>query len=101
MMKFLVIAVVAALSILPNGASAQVYYTINGQVAPPDIAYSMAAKGLPPGNYWLAQNGNWGVVGSAYPLGNIYANSGGAAPGYSPGPRTRCRTWGTGEMRCD
>jgi hypothetical protein len=101
MMKYVAIVAAAILTTAPNPANAQVYYTINGQAAPANIAYSMAAMGMPPGNYWLAQNGNRGVVGSAYPLGNIYANSGGASPGYSAGPQTRCRTWGTGEMRCD
>lgn len=54
-------------------ASAQAYYTINGQVPPPNIQMYMAANQLPPGHYWLDGNGYWGVMGNPAPLGNIYA----------------------------
>jgi hypothetical protein len=54
-------------------ATAEVYYTINGQPAPYNVAMYMAANNLPPGNYWLNQQGWWGIVGNPQPLGNIYA----------------------------
>jgi hypothetical protein len=52
-------------------AAAQAYYTINGQLAPYDIAMNMAANGLPPGHYWLNAQGFWGVVGYPQPLGRV------------------------------
>ena len=71
------------------GAEAQTSYTINGRPTDPATARRLAAIGLPPGHYWLAANGNWGVVGSNRPIGNIH----GGAPGgrrrgwtYYPGP---------------
>ena len=101
MLKLPAVAVVAFLAIAPYAARAQVYYTINGQPAPPNVTYFLASHGLPFGNYWLNQNGDWGVVGSMIPLGNIYANGGNAYNGNGGGQGTRCRTWGTGQMRCD
>jgi hypothetical protein len=101
MAKLAAVAVAAFLAIAPNAARAQVFYTVNGQPAPPNLSQFMAANGLPFGNYWLHQNGDWGVVGSMYPLGNINANPGYPNPRNSGGQGTRCRTWGTGQMRCD
>lgn len=62
-----------ALGLASAPAAAQVYYTING--VPVDYATqdTMAAMGLPPGHYWLMENGNWGVMGNPQPMGNIYA----------------------------
>jgi hypothetical protein len=65
----------AALGLGAAPAPAQVYYTINGRPAPPDVQRYMAANRLPPGHYWLNPQGYWGVVGNPRPLGNIYAGS--------------------------
>ena len=56
-------------------ASAQVAYTINGVPTTPDVTAYLQSQGLPYGHYWLMQNGNWGMVGSARVLGNIYAGT--------------------------
>jgi len=102
MLRLAAVAVAGILVIGSTAVTAQAPpYTINGQPAPPDLAYRLAAQGLPFGNYWLTQNGYWGVVGNSHPLGNIYANPGNGNAGNGVGPRTRCRTWGTGGMRCD
>lgn len=104
MLRPATVAFVAMLAFAPAALRAQIYYTINGQPASPGLSYMLAARGLPFGNYWLRQNGDWGVIGSFYPIGNIHANAGNAGnarPGYYDVPRTRCRTWGTGQMRCD
>ncbi len=55
-------------------ASAQ-YYTVNGQVPPLAVAQYMASNRLPSGNYWLNNQGDWGVVGSVWPNGNIYTGA--------------------------
>jgi hypothetical protein len=63
---------IAAIPIGVQPTQAQVYYTINGQPAAPGITWMMAQRGLAPGAYWYdARTGNWGRVGSAYPMGNI------------------------------
>lgn len=86
-------ALAAAFAAAAGPATAQVYYTINGSPAPPNIAYMMRANGLPPGAYWLNQaTGYWGVVGMAAPLGNIYA--GGVAGGASSGSWSECSSNG-------
>lgn len=59
--------------ILP--ATAQTYYMINGQPAPPDVQMLMARSELPPGQYWLNGQGYWGRVGNPEPIGNIYSGS--------------------------
>jgi hypothetical protein len=51
------------------------YYTINGQTAPYEWQIYMASVGLPPGDYWLTQDGYWGVMGNSQPMGNIYAGN--------------------------
>lgn len=71
----------SAASVTP--AAAQVYYTINGQVPPPNIQMYMAMNQLPPGHYWLDQNGYWGVMGNTTPLGNIYAGQQQQQQGYT------------------
>jgi hypothetical protein len=64
-----------AIGAIPIGvqpAQAQVYYTINGQPAAPAIALMMAQRRLVPrANWYDARTGNWGRMGSAYPIGNI------------------------------
>jgi hypothetical protein len=68
------IAVMAALGFLATGpvANAQAWYYVNGQPVSPGVAQQLAARGLPFGYYWLQNNGNWGVVGNADVVGNIY-----------------------------
>jgi hypothetical protein len=44
-------------------AAAQ-YYTLNGQMPPSSVAQYMAAHGLPSGDYWLTNQGYWGVMGA-------------------------------------
>lgn len=76
MMKSCIAGAIAAglaFSVVP--ATAQDYYTINGQPAPYDVQIYMARNGLPPGNYWLDGQGYWGVMGNPQPVGNIYAGS--------------------------
>ena len=53
-------------------AAAAQYYTINGQVPPPQVQAQLAQMGLPSGHYWLTADGYWGVMGNTTPLGNIY-----------------------------
>lgn len=72
------------LAVAAAPATAQVYYTLNGQVPPPNIQMAMASNGLPPGHYWLDGAGNWGVVGNPMPLGNINAGAQ-AQQGYGGG----------------
>ena len=67
------IAAGLALAALP--ATAQNYYTINGQIPSYDVQLYMAQNGLPAGDYWLDGQGYWGVMGDARPLGNIYSGS--------------------------
>lgn len=52
-------------------AEAQHPYTINGQATDLATTRYLASIGLPPGHYWLAANGDWGVVGSNRPIGNV------------------------------
>ena len=35
----------------------------------------MASNGLQPGNYWLTEDGYWGVMGNSQPVGNIYSGT--------------------------
>lgn len=56
-------------------AVAQGGYTINGVGVDRQTHTYLASVGLPPGHYWLLPNGNWGVMGSVQPLGNIYAGT--------------------------
>ncbi len=58
---------------LMGPAAAQASYTINGQAVDYQTQAMMAQAGLMPGHYWLMPNGNWGVMGSVQPFGNIYA----------------------------
>jgi hypothetical protein len=73
--KLIALVAATAIAVIPVGvrpAQAQVGYTINGQPAAPAVALMMAQSGLPTGPYWYdPQTGNWGQMGSAYPMGNI------------------------------
>ena len=55
---------------------AQDWYFVNGKPVTRDVAQTMAANGLGFGYYWLAPNGNWGVVGNSDPIGNIHRHLG-------------------------
>jgi hypothetical protein len=69
-------------------AAAQ-YYTLNGQTLPPSVAQYLAANMLPSGDYWLTDEGYWGVMGSNAPLGNIHAGSSSSGPHRSLSERGR------------
>ena len=71
-------------------ASAQDWYYINRQPAPPSLAQLMAARGLTFGYYWLQQNGNWGFEGNSDVVGNIY--------GRQPSLSERGRLFSPGEL---
>ena len=64
---------VLAAGLVAGCATGGGFYTVNGQ--PVDLATQayLINQGLVPGDYWLAQNGNWGVMGSGMPMGNIHA----------------------------
>jgi hypothetical protein len=67
-----IVAVTLGVLMISPTANAQNWYYINNQPASPDVARVMAGRGLPFGYYWLRNNGNWGMVGSSYIMGNIY-----------------------------
>ena len=55
-------------------AKAQVY--INGQLIEGQqlmLLQLSLGEVIPPGNYWVDANGNWGYAGSATPQGNLYS----------------------------
>jgi hypothetical protein len=90
--KSLVLLTGLAIAAAAPVANAQNWYFINGQPAPPSTAQMMAARGLPFGYYWLQSNGNWGMVGSQYVMGNIYGRRPGLSERgllYSPGELLR------------
>jgi hypothetical protein len=72
------LALAAGIAAIGLPGAAQVFYTINGQPAPPHVARSMAQHGLPAGHYWLTPDGYWGRIGDPRPLGKIYASGGGS-----------------------
>jgi hypothetical protein len=76
-LKSLAFGAVMAIGIAAVGlpSLADPYYTINGATAPYEWQLYMASNGLTPGDYWLTQDGYWGVMGSSQPMGNIYAGS--------------------------
>src|SRR4051812_25472077 len=76
-------------------AAAQALYTINGRPPPYDVVRYMATHGLPPGDYWLDAYGNWGAVGIAQPLGNIYQD---ATPQRRPSLSERGMLYRPGEI---
>jgi hypothetical protein len=92
------LAVATGVAAISPPASAQAFYTINGQPAPPHIAYYMAQNGLPPGHYWLNRDGYWGRVGYPQPLGNIYAGGGSAKAAPRPSLSERGMLYRPGEI---
>ena len=56
-------------------AAAQAYDTVNGQILPAQMQEYLRSIGLPPGPYWLDEQGYWGVDSDAQPLGNIRAGT--------------------------
>ena len=55
-------------------AIAQVY--INGQLIEGQqllLLQLSLGEVIPPGNYWVDNNGNWGYAGNATPQGNLYS----------------------------
>lgn len=77
-MKKMIAAACAALFLGAATLPAQAqYYTINGQPAPQEVQVYMYNNGLPPGHYWLMQDGNWGTwdaYGNPVHLGNVNAS---------------------------
>jgi hypothetical protein len=61
-------------------AAAQ-YYTLNGQTPPPSVAQYMAANMLPSGDYWLTNEGYWGVMGSNATRRSATSTPGALLPG--------------------
>jgi len=53
-------------------AMARESYSINGSPAPPEAAVVMAARGLPFGDYWVRNDGDWGFAGDPDVHGNVY-----------------------------
>lgn len=66
--RFLAAAVLSAGLASPLAAQ---YYTVNGVALDMPTQQYLYSIGLPPGNYWLRQDGVWGVVGNPRPLGQI------------------------------
>ncbi len=87
--------VAAGLGMAAATAGAQGLYSLNGMPVDPATEAYLLQGGMPPGHYWVAPNGDWGMVGSARPMGNIA----GPAPGRQPGtPQPGIRAWGSGEQ---
>jgi hypothetical protein len=76
-LKCLTLCAAAAIGIaaLSVPSMAEMYYTINGQPAPYEWQVYMASNGLQPGNYWLTEDGYWGVMGNSKPGGNIFSGT--------------------------
>jgi hypothetical protein len=53
-------------------ARALEWYSINGVPATPEAAGVMAARGLPIGDYWVRNDGDWGIMGDPDVQGNVY-----------------------------
>ena len=53
-------------------AKAHEWYSINGVPASPEAAGVMAARGLPIGDYWVRNDGDWGIMGDPDVQGNVY-----------------------------
>lgn len=80
----LALAVSAALVATPT-ATAQTYdyYRLNGETMPLELQQMMALNGMPPGDYYVDEVGNFGMVGYP-PLANV--NGGPPVPGGSGQP---------------
>ena len=55
-----------------SDAKTEESYSINGEPASPEDAEVMAARGLPFGDYWVRNDGDWGFSGNPDVQGNIY-----------------------------
>ena len=53
-------------------AGAYEWYYINRRPASTDDARIMAARGLPFADYWVRNDGDWGVAGESDVQGNVY-----------------------------
>ena len=60
-------------------AEAHDWYYINGQPASSEDALVMAARGLPFADYWVRNDGDWGLAGDTVVQGNIYGRRPGLA----------------------
>lgn len=83
----LALAVSAALFATPTataqGAETYDYYRLNGETMPLELQQMMALNGMPPGDYYVDEVGNFGMVGYP-PLANV--NGGPPVPGGSGQP---------------
>ncbi len=75
-MKSIHILSLVSLFFVSATTSAQVY--INGQLYQGIDLHQLQlqyGEPIPPGNYWLMQNGNWGYVGSNQVQGNFFTDN--------------------------
>jgi|GEM_PF-2994615 len=79
------VTVAAAVLLTAATANAQAY-TLNGMPVDAQTYALMSSAGLPPGAYWMGQDGTWGRVGDPQPWGNIYQAMPQPAPQPMPGP---------------
>ena len=63
---------VVGLATVAYSAKAHEWYSINGVQAAPADAGVMAARGLPIGDYWVRNDGDWGFAGHPDVQGNVY-----------------------------
>lgn len=94
------LAVGLGAALAPTPADAQTGgYTVNGQPVDANTHRYLSAIGIPPGAYWLAPNGTWGVMGNPTPLGHVATLPDPAQVlghrGYSSGPGS---LGGTGDV---
>jgi hypothetical protein len=55
-----------------SAARPQELYSINGEPASREDGAVMAGRGLPLGDYWVRNDGNWGFAGATDVQGNVY-----------------------------
>jgi hypothetical protein len=63
---------VVGFATVASATKAHEWYSINGEPASPEEGGVMAARGLPLGDYWVRNDGDWGFAGNADVQGNIY-----------------------------
>lgn len=78
-------AVMVTPRLQPASAQTYDYYRVNGASMPLEMQQMMALNGLPPGNYYVDEVGNFGMIGFP-PMMNV--NGGPPLPGGSGQPAT-------------
>lgn len=71
--------VASIVSIGPVLAQSSTQYTVNGEPMTPDVVQMMGFFGMPPGEYYIDDYGNFGLVGQP-PFVNLYEAQGLVAP---------------------